>query len=220
MKAVKTMSTGHSHKKQAVIGNTWIKVVVAALITASLSWLVSSVSFYLGSVAPIKRLMLSEQAKSLAKEMDSQLKTRTAVITSLVHDWSLEKLLATSGVEKFSNAIQGQFSDYLSLEVLNANGEVLAMLGELSLSQTDLSPKDSGENAFRSYQKSSFTGVFRDDPLNGCFFLTCRHRNGDGTYWYSRTRFARTTIEGLLSEFGGRAALVQIYGGKQDQEVV
>jgi hypothetical protein len=219
MKAVTTMSTRPSLKEEPG-RNSWSKVVLVALFAACLSWLAASAFIYLGSVAPAQRSVLSEEAKSLAKELDSQLKTRTAVITSLVHNRSLEKLLAATGVEHFSNAIHDQFSDFLSLEVLNANGEVLAMIGELGLSQADLSPKDAGENAFQSDQRFSSTGIFKDDPLNSSFFLTCRHGNGDGTYWYSRTRFTRKSIETLLGEVQNRAALVRISGGKHDLEVV
>ncbi len=220
MKAVTIMITKPSGKEEAGSGIIWRKIVLTAVIAASLAWLVAGVTTNLGSVAPAQRTILSEKAQSLAKELDAALKIRTAVITSAAYNRTLEKLLASSGLEQFSNCIRGQFTDFLSLEVLNDNGELVAMIGDLLLSRADLAPKDSGENVFRNDPKAFFTGVFRDDLANGCFFLTCRHKNGDGTYWYSRTRFTRRVIEGILSEFQDRATLVSIAGGKHDLEAV
>ncbi len=220
MKAVTIMITKPSGKDEAGSGIIWRKIVLTAVIAATLAWLVAGVTTNLGSVAPAQRTILSDKAQSLAKELDAALKIRTAVITSAAYNRTLEKLLASSGLEQFSNCIRGQFTDFLSLEVLNDNGELVAMIGDLLLSQADLAPKDAGENVFRNDPKAFFTGVFRDDIANGCFFLTCRHKNGDGTYWYSRTRFTRRVIEGILSEFQDRATLVSIAGGKNDLEAV
>ncbi|MBI5249684.1 MAG: hypothetical protein HY912_09330, partial [Desulfomonile tiedjei] len=214
------MSSRTSVKEQTGSGISWGKTILAAIVAACLAWLVAGVTLHLGSVEPAQRLSISEQAKSLAKELDAALKIRAAVVMSVVYNRSLEKLLASTGLDNFANFIHGQLSDFLSLEMLNDNGEVVAMIGELPLSQADLSSKDAGENVFRKDPRAFVTGIFRDDPVNGCFFLTCRHRNGDGTYWYTRTRFTRRVIEGLLNEFQGRASLVSISGGKHDLEVV
>jgi hypothetical protein len=195
-------------------------LVLAAIVAACLAWLVAGLAIHLNSVAPAQRQVLSEQARSAAKELDAAIKLRTAVIMSAVHNRQLEKVLASSGLENLVNSVRGQFADFLSLEVLNVNGEVLAMVGELPLSQANLAPKDAGENLFRIDPRASNTGVFRDDPASGCFFLTSRHKDSDGTYWYMRTRFTRRAFEGLLNEFQGRATLVSIAGGRHDLEQV
>jgi hypothetical protein len=139
---------------------------------------------------------------------------------SAVYNRQLENVLASSGLENLVNSIRSQFPDFLSLEVLNVNGEVLAMVGELPLSQAYLAPKDAGENLFRIDPRASNTGVFKDEPGSGCFYLTSRHKDSDGTYWYTRTRFTRRAIEGLLTEFHDRATLMSIAGGKPDLEQV
>lgn len=223
MKAVTIMSNKSSIRGDEPRGSgriSRVKLVLAAVVAASLAWLVAGLAIHLNSVAPAHRLVLSEHARTVAKELDSAVKMRSAVIMSALYNRQLENVLASSGLENLVNSIRSQFPDFLSLEVLNVNGEVLAMVGELPLSQANLAPKDAGENLFRIDPRASNTGVFRDDPTSGCFFLTSRHKDSDGTYWYTRTRFARRAIEGLLSEFQGRATLVSIAGGKQDLEQV
>lgn len=221
MKAVTIMSNKPSTWNEEPAGRiTWDQMILAVVIAACLAWLVAGVSIRIGSVDPASRLVLSEQAKSLAKELDAALKIRAVAIVSAAYNKPLERLLASSGLENFTNTIRSQFTDFLSLEVLNGNGEAVAMMGDLPLSQAGLSPKDAGENVFLNDSRAFLTGVFRDDPANECFFLTCRHRNEDGTYWFTRTRFSRRVVEALLSEFQGRASLVSISGGKNDLAMV
>lgn len=223
MKAVTIMSSKPSIRGDESRGSGRItrgKLVLVAVVAASLAWLVAGLGIHFNSVAPAQRLVLSEQARTVAKELDAAVKMRSAVVLSALYHRQLENVLASSGLESLVNSIRGQFPDFLSLEVLNVNGEVLAMVGELPLGQANLAPKDAGENVFRVDPRASNTGVFKDDPGSGCFFLTSRHKDSDGTYWYTRTRFARRAIEGLLNEFQGRASLVSIAGGKHDLEQV
>jgi hypothetical protein len=94
-------------------------------------------------------------------------------------------------------------------------GEVVAMIGDLPLSQAGI-PGQARANRFVrvSSDIKSNEGLFVDDPATGSFSVTCRHLGTEKNQWYSRSRFSRDSIDQLLSSFPNRkASLVQVTGG-------
>jgi hypothetical protein len=101
------------------------------------------------------------------------------------------------------------------LEIISDRGEVVAMIGDLPLSQAGI-PGQARANRFVrvSSDIKANEGVFTDEPANGCFSVTCRHIGPEKSQWFSRSRFSRDFIDQLLSSFPHRkAALVQVTGG-------
>lgn len=198
------------------------RLIVAILIGSSAAWLIAAFAIHFGTIAPLRAGLISDHASALARQIDSAIKVRSTLISSAVNDQHLEKILDSAQLEALVKHIQNRFSDFISLEVMNHRGEILAIVGEVALSKGNLAPLDIREAFFNLDSGTGNTGLFRDDPENGSFFITCRHRNSDGTLWYSRSRFGRSTLEDILNheKDKGSASLVSISGISSDVQQI
>ncbi|AFM24250.1 hypothetical protein Desti_1538 [Desulfomonile tiedjei DSM 6799] len=194
------------------------RLILAILIGSSAAWLIAAFAIHFGTIAPLRAGLISDRANALARQIDSVIKVRSTLISSAVNDQHLEKILDSAQLEALVKHIENRFSDFISLEVMNHRGEILAIVGEVALSKGNLAPLDIREALFNLDARTGNTGLLRDDPENDSFFITCRHRNSDGTLWYSRSRFGRSTLENILNheKDKGSASLVPISGVSSD----
>jgi hypothetical protein len=198
------------------------RLILAILIGSSAAWLIAAFAIHFGTIAPLRAGLISDHANALAREIDSAIKVRSTLISSAVNDQHLEKILGSSRLEALVKHIENHFPEFISLEVMNHRGEILAIVGEVALSKGNLVPLEIKEAFFHLDSRAGNVGLFRDDPANGSFFITCRHRNSDGTIWYSRSRFGRSTLEEILNheQDKGSASLVSVSGVGSDVQQV
>ncbi|MBI5569732.1 MAG: hypothetical protein HY914_07290 [Desulfomonile tiedjei] len=138
--------------------------------------------------------LTAEETRGLAAKLDAILQTRAAAVGMAAGGLDIEHLGARGGLERLLNHLNELFPDFLSLEVLNEQGQALAMMGDLSLSQAGRKPKlDSAAEAAAAGQPG--TVGFQDDPRHQRFCLTLRHGGSDAVTWYSRTSFSRKPID-------------------------
>lgn len=194
------------------------RLIPAILIGSSAAWLIAAFAIHFGTIAPLRAGLISDHANALARQIDSAIKVRSTLISSAVNDQHLEKILGSSRLEALVKHIENHFPDFISLEVMNHRGEILAIVGEVALSKGTLVPLDIKDAFFQLDSRAGNAGLFRDDPANSSFFITCRHRNSDGTIWYSRSRFGRSTLEEILNheQDKGSASLVSFSGVGSD----
>jgi hypothetical protein len=155
---------------------------------------------YLFLVAPLQQQVLVEQVRGAARSIDSIVKSRSAAIATVGRSLDLGNLMSETGGNQALSALQDQFPDFLSLEVLNEDGALLAMFGDLSLTEAgrkgrsrDLSASDSA--------RGSFKNLFQDYPQEDCFLITTKQTATDGSIWFTRARFSRDSIKKALAPF-------------------
>jgi len=155
-----------------------------------------------------------EQAQGVAQRVDSIIKLRSASVATAVRTLDLENLASEHGGNQVISTLRDQFPDFVSLEVLDEGGELLAMFGDLSLAEAGRKSR-AEDVAIPASGQGSSKGLFHDYPQRDCFFITTSQTSTHGTTWFTRTRFARQTIEAALAAFNkyGTAELQPVSTG-------
>ncbi|MBI4963850.1 MAG: hypothetical protein HY913_11290 [Desulfomonile tiedjei] len=168
------------------------------LIAACLFVLLAGVVGYFSLVAQLKKQVWEEQARGIAQAVDAIVKARSASVATAARVLDLDNLVSENGGSQLPGVLKDQFPDFLSLEVMDQGNQILAMFGDLSLS--DAGRKTRVEDTASPVSgQDSFKEVFQDHPQGDCFFVTTRQTAADGTTWFTRTRFARKPIETALA---------------------
>jgi len=155
---------------------------------------------YLSLVAPLQEQVLMEQVRGAAGGVDSIVKLRSTSMATAGQALDLEHLMSETGGNQALNALRDQFPDFLSLEVLNEDGALLAMFGDLSLAEAGRKSRSADLAASDSAQ-GSFKDLFQDYPREDCFFITTKQTAADGNTWFTRARFSREPIKKALGAF-------------------
>ena len=191
--------------------------VIIWIVVACLPGLLLGLGAFLSAVGPLEKKLLDLEALGLARDIDSVVQVRIAAVKIAAAGIEIDDLSAAGALDNLLTSFRSAFSDFLSLEVLDEHGEVLAMVGELPLSQAR---RFSGtkQSAVTGNAKLGDSGVFLDDPKANCFFITAQHESQDGTQWFSRTRYGRDPIEKILKQEGNQwtAQLQRVPGSDRE----
>jgi hypothetical protein len=184
------------------LGRRDVKLLTISVLSAVLFISVVGLAGYLSMVVPSNKELLETKALGLAQGIDEIVKLRSTSVSMAAQILDLEHLASEGGGNRVVNALKDRFPDFMSLEILDENGEILAMFGDLSL--PDAGRKSGAEDVpvLDSGQGSS-SESFQDNPQGGCFFITTKRTQADGKTWLTRTRFAREPIEAILASVGG-----------------
>lgn len=181
----------------------WRSPVLIWLCVACLPGLLLGLGAFLSAVGPLEKRLLDLEASGLARDIDSVVKVRIAAVKIAATGIEIDDLSEAVALDNLLTSFRSAFRDFLSLEVLNEHGEVLAMVGELPLSEAR---RFSGTERPAKAGKAKLvdSDAFLDDPKANCFFITAQHESEDGTRWFSRTRYTRDPIEKILSREGNQ----------------
>jgi len=199
-------SLGRGVRLKSAKWGEWLGRCDVKLLTVSVSaaLLISFVGLagYLSMVVPSNKELLETKALGLAQSIDEIVTLRSASVSMAAQILDLEHLASEGGGNRVVNALRDRFPDFMSLDILDENGEILAMFGDVSLPDAgrksgaeDVPVLDSGQGSSRE--------SFQDNPQGGCFFITTRRAQADGKTWFTRTRFGREPIEAILASVGG-----------------
>jgi hypothetical protein len=191
------------------------RIYLPLLITALLAVLAAGLWGRFSAVAPVEKDLIALRLKLVATQIDSLVSRRAAIVSTAAGESQLDKVIENQALDGLVKELQELAPDFRSLEVTNDHGEVLAMVGDLVLSQAG-SATVRGANfvpVIPSIPRGS--GFLIDDAANGCFYVVCRHVGADKIQWFSRTKFSRESLDKILSGTAGySAALVPMSGGK------
>jgi hypothetical protein len=96
------------------------------------------------------------------------------------------------------SALRQRCADFLSLEVLDEQGQILAMLGDVPLSEAGR--RGTLEDVTDLKSSGSVLGEwFSDDPAGACFYVTTKQTTPAGALWFSRARFSRKQLDLTLA---------------------
>jgi len=153
---------------------------------------------YVFAVLPAQQELREERVRSLAQRVDTFIKVRTASFWAVTSRLDPENLLTDAHVERSLVALREFCSDFLSLEVLDEQGEILAMLGDIPLSEAGRQGISEDVKSLAAAQDSR-REWFSDDPGSGSYYIITSHTARDGRKWLARGRFSRTQLELTLS---------------------
>lgn len=178
--------------------HAWCRPALIWLLAACVPGLIVGVASHFFSVAPLEKRLFEVQARQTAKDLDAVVQMRSTAVQIAASTRGSTNLVETKGLDRLLHALRGSFPDFLSMEILDRHGEILAMVGELPLSQA---ARSVGKSKTAKVGTMSYRGrdLFHDDPESDSFVLTVRHEDQDGNVWFTRTRFAREPIKQALA---------------------
>jgi hypothetical protein len=152
-------------------------------------------------VGPLHGRLLTREARALADQIDSVIKERNAVLEVVMGNMPRDNPPKANDLEALVRGLRSAVPDFLSLEVLDGQGAIVAMLGDLDLPEAGRHIQ-AEKTLQKSFQDQPHRNLFKDDPAGGFFTISGRHRRGDGTTWFTRARFSREPIDRAITSAG------------------
>jgi hypothetical protein len=179
-------------------GSMWRRPALIWLFAACVPGLIISVASHFHAVGPLEKRLQEMQALQTAQAVDAVVQVRAAAVQIAASSIRSANLVETSGLDHVLQGMRRAFPDFRSMEILDGQGEILAMLGDLPLSEAarSLGKSSTAKVGAMSYRSRD---LFRDDPEADSFVITARHQAKEGKVWFSRTRFARDPIKQALA---------------------
>jgi len=159
---------------------------------------------YLHTVVPLRQQVLAQEVRSLELALDSIIRERCLVVDAVAGNLEMDAFLKQKAMPTMVKRIRSTFPDLTSVQILDQQGTIVAMAGDVTLSDGALPsiakidwPADSGglPGGWR----------FSDDPSANRWHLTCRHSTSRVGVWFVRVTFSREPLEGA----GIRAGLTE-----------
>lgn len=206
-KLFSALHAGILHRKSA---RAWCVAGIIGCVVV----LVLGLGEHYGTVVPLEKELLSREVRGLADEIDALVRLKTAVITTAAGIVEVDALVENGPLESFLRTLRERLPHFRSLEIINDRGEIVAMIGELPLSEAVSAGPVRASRFVRVGSDINYNeGLFFDDPANGSFSITCRHIAPQKGQWFSKSRFSRESVERILSSVPNRqAALIPVAG--------
>ncbi len=170
---------------------------------------------YLGVIVPLKGKLLAEQTRSLGTGIDATIGERANCLAVAVGEDELGDFLEEGRLQEIVRSIQTRFADFISLELIDGSGTILAMAGEMGISpEGGLENETVKQLAGRFPRAVKRAWTVHDDPAGEYFSVTWVRREGGAEPFFVRARFSRKPIRDLLEavskEIEGVAGFVQV----------
>jgi len=180
-------------------GSHWLRAACFCLFSAVATALVAGLVVHLAYVKHLDSALVRAEAGALASELDAAIKARSSALRIAISSLEPHQGLNSGALEHLMTGFGNAFPDLLSLEILNEQGELLAMIGDLPLSEAGkpTAPAVSRDRGI------ALTDAFGDDPAQNCFFVAQEERMPEGEKWLARARFSRVSIDKVLSSMPG-----------------
>lgn len=183
-------------------GPSWIprlRVMVLCILAAASTAMIMGFLGHSRVAEPFERELLATQSGRLAGAVDAIIGSRAAAVKMAAGSLEIENLSASGGLDRLLGNLRELFPDFISLEVVNDQGQTVAMMGDVALSV--MKEKAAPAQWSRGLEDQA-APVFLDDAARGCLLLMMRHVGPDGGQWYSRTRFSRERLSEVLESLG------------------
>lgn len=198
-------------------GSTWRRPALIWLFAACVPGLIISIASYFFAVGPLEKRLQEMQVLQTARSVEATVQIRAAAVQIAARSKASANLVETDELDRLLQGLRSSFPDFLSMEILDAHGEILAMVGELPLSDAvrSVGKSKTAKVGAMSYHERD---LFKDDPEADSFLITARHQAEEGKLWFSRTRFARDPIRKALASApeGTNVSLVPLADRESD----
>jgi hypothetical protein len=151
---------------------------------------------------PMEKKLMERDARLAIQGLIGAIGERSSVMDSSTDRYSRDHLISVNKLEKVASIMRSNFEDFLTLEVINEEGRILAMVGDLSEPEPALDSRARVSN-YRVLDDGASTGeeVFRDFPEKGYYSVTRRKPVNEGESWYIRGRFSRKSLERAMTQW-------------------
>ena len=175
--------------------NDLLRPACLCLFSAIAAALIVGLAGYTAYVRPLDMGLAREEAGVRARELDAIVKARSAAIRMAINSLELRQGLNSAALERLMTGFSRTFPDFLSLEIANNQGEVLAMIGDVPLAEAarPTGPEIPGGRSI------ALADAFGDDPAQDSFFVAQEERAPGGERWLTRARFSRASIDKALT---------------------
>ena len=163
-----------------------LKLTGVAIVSA----LAGGLIVYLVMISPLEQRLVEEKTRSLAQQVEAIIEVRASSLWAVTSVLDIDNLRPDNNVTNSMNALRQRCADFLSLELLDEQGEILAMLGDVPLSEAGRRGTVEDVAGLKS-QGSSVNEWFTADQASSCFYVTTKQIAPDGKMWFARARFAR-----------------------------
>ena len=156
-------------------------------------------------VGPLREKSFVAEATGLAADLDAIVRMRAVVIDQAARDQEMTSLLQSATLDKLRNALRALLPDFVSIDVIDRDGAIVAMAGELPTSGAGL-PVYVDTEKFMQLDPTGHTlgWVFHDDAAGDCFYLSSRRTGKETKRWFLRARFSRRADQrGSRTGFSG-----------------
>jgi hypothetical protein len=155
---------------------------------------------YVWLTTPAEEPNIAQDAGRLALALDTAIRERGLALDSVTNTLAVEGFLKEGVLARVVGSVRKNFPDFQRLEVIDRDGAILAIAG-------DLQPKDAALTSrvniggLGGSEAAAFTvgWVFTDDPLTRAFYLTRKRSSPGGKAWFIRARFTRDAIDSAAS---------------------
>ncbi len=155
---------------------------------------------YIHVALPMAEKIVVDEARIAAAGVDGLVRTRNTALSLAVADVTLDKILEPGRLDRLVDCLRGHFPDFLSIEVIDAGGEVAAMAGEIPLGKDGLILQpETPRFAPRTLAGDAGEWTFRDNPAKKCFYIAQRRDDGGYPAWLVRARFSRSPLESVMA---------------------
>jgi hypothetical protein len=153
-------------------------------------------------VEDLETRLTVREARSVAAKIDSVLAARVAALRMAAGSLETEHLSASGGLNRLLANLKGLFPDFRSVEIFNEQGQPLAMMGELSLTEVG---KQAGLLRSSNHESGlTREPAFQDAQADDCLYFTLKHQGPDTVAWFSRARFSREAVTSQLGPHKGK----------------
>lgn len=168
------------------------------------SWLILLGMAYVGYLymtVPLQRQVLAHEVRSLELALDAVIRERCLVVDAIVGNLEMDTFLRQGAMPNMVKRIRSTFPEFVTLQVLDQEGTILAMAGDVSIPGGVLPstvkiewPADSGglPAGWR----------FSDEPSENRWLLTCKHSGSRAGVWFVRATFSREPLLAATARAG------------------
>ncbi|MCA1959840.1 MAG: hypothetical protein LDL33_03510 [Desulfomonile sp.] len=156
---------------------------------------------YLHTIVHFRQQILAQEVRSLELALDSVIRERCLVVDAVVGGLEMDAFLKQNAMPNMIKRIRSAFPDFATVQVLDQQGTIVAMAGDVSLPDGTLPsiakiewPTDAGglPGGWR----------FSDEPAANRWHLTCRHSTSRVGVWFVRATFSREPLQGAVIRAG------------------
>ncbi|MFZ5868398.1 MAG: hypothetical protein ACOYXY_21115 [Thermodesulfobacteriota bacterium] len=154
----------------------------------------------------LHRQLLTGELRALAGQLDAAIAMRSLATGLLTDNLNLNDLTQSDGLVKALAGLEQSCPDLVGMEILDENGEILALLGEVGISKGRLDARAQND-VIQSLQAApqGVTWLFKDEAATDSFSVIRKRTTPDDKTWFLRARFARRPLNHILRNASLRA---------------
>jgi hypothetical protein len=179
--------------------------------TVAVTALCTGLSVYLWLLVPFAEERLAQDAMHAAVRVDQAMSLRALTTNALVAEQDSGAMLEKDALDAPVRKLQSMFPDFLSLEIIDATGAIVAMGGNLPLNNADFSFRVDTNGFDRANAGSNGQSwFFHYDTTSDSFNIVFRRAMAQDEPWYLRSRFSQSVMRDIVSAVASEGSRIAV----------